>query len=169
MTAGYRIGRIAAFLDPWKVSESAGYQIIQGFIAFANGGAWGVGLGKGIQKLNYLPAAHTDYIFPAIGEELGLVGTLSVIALIGCWFLMLMNLYRRQEDTFRATLVWGMTMSVALPLFINLGGVMNLMPLTGIPFPFLSSGGSSLVLTWMKIGVLCGIAHEMSFRDHVLR
>jgi cell division protein FtsW len=162
ITAEYRVGRIAAFLDPWQVSEGAGYQIIQGLIAFANGGAWGVGLGKGLQKLNYLPAAHTDYIFPAIAEELGLVGTLGTILAMGCWFLTLMGLYCRQTDPFRATLVWGMTISIALPIFINLGGVMNLMPLTGIPFPFLSSGGSSLLLTWMKIGVLCGIARDAS-------
>ena len=157
---GYRMRRITAFLDPWSDPLNSGFQVIQGLIAFANGGVSGVGIGKGLQKLNYLPAAHTDYIFPAIGEEFGIIGTLSVLAIFGFWFLVIWRLYRKQQDDFSSTLTWGLAVSIALPLFINLGGVLNLAPLTGIPLPFISYGGSSLLFMWIKVGVLVRIAKE---------
>jgi cell division protein FtsW len=159
---GYRMRRIIAFLDPWSDPLNSGFQVIQGLIAFANGGIAGVGIGKGLQKLNYLPAAHTDYIFPAIGEEFGIVGTLGVLAVFCFWFLVIWGLHNRQQDAFLSTLTWGIAASIALPLFINLGGVMNLVPLTGIPLPFVSYGGSSLLFTWMKVGILVRIAKELS-------
>ncbi|MCL2768101.1 MAG: putative lipid II flippase FtsW [Synergistaceae bacterium] len=158
---GYRMRRIAAFLDPWSDPLNSGFQVIQGLIAFANGGIAGVGVGKGLQKLNYLPAAHTDYIFPVIGEEFGIIGTLSLLAVFAFWFLVIWGLYRRQKDVFVATLTWGLAVSVALPMFINLGGVMNLMPLTGIPLPFISYGGSALIVVWVKVGILVRIAKEL--------
>jgi len=158
---GYRMRRISAFLDPWSDPLNSGFQVIQGLIAFANGGITGVGIGKGLQKLNYLPAAHTDYIFPAIGEEFGIIGTLGVLAFFVVWFLVILGLYRRQRSDFQSALTWGMAASVALPLFINLGGVMNLMPLTGIPLPFISYGGSALMVVWIKIGILVRIAKEL--------
>jgi len=157
---GYRMRRISAFFDPWADPLNSGFQVIQGLIAFANGGIAGVGIGKGLQKLNYLPAAHTDYIFPAIGEEFGIIGTFSILAVFVFWFLVIWGLYRRQQDTFMSTLTWGIAASVALPLFINLGGVMNLIPLTGIPLPFISYGGSALLVVWIKIGILVRIAKE---------
>ena len=157
---GYRMRRISAFLDPWSDPLNSGFQVIQGLIAFANGGIGGVGIGKGLQKLNYLPAAHTDYIFPAIGEEFGIIGTLSILAIFCFWFLVIWGLYRKQQDVFTSALTWGLAASIALPLFINLGGVLNLAPLTGIPLPFISYGGSSLLFTWIKVGVLVRIAKE---------
>jgi cell division protein FtsW len=159
---GYRMRRISAFLDPWSDPLNSGFQVIQGLIAFANGGIAGVGIGKGLQKLNYLPAAHTDYIFPAIGEEFGIIGTLGILAIFCFWFLVIWGLYIRQQDDFLSALTWGIAASIALPLFINLGGVMNLMPLTGIPLPFISYGGSSLLFTWIKVGILVRIAKESS-------
>lgn len=159
---GYRMRRISAFFDPWSDPLNSGFQAIQALIAFANGGATGVGIGKGLQKLNYLPAAHTDFIFPAIGEEFGLIGTLGILSVFVSWFWVIWELYRKQNDAFLSALTWGIAASIALPFFINLGGVMNLMPLTGIPLPFISYGGSSLVFTWMKIGILVRIAKESS-------
>jgi cell division protein FtsW len=158
----YRIRRLLAFLDPWDDPLDTGFQIIQGLVAFSNGGILGVGVGKGLQKLNYLPAAHTDYIFPAIGEEFGLLGTLLVVSLYAYWAFKCYLLYRRSDDLYISLLVWGMTVSILFPMFVNLGGVMKLMPLTGIPLPFLSSGGTALVFAWVKVGILMRIEKEMT-------
>ncbi|MCL2010922.1 MAG: putative lipid II flippase FtsW, partial [Synergistaceae bacterium] len=150
----YRMRRLLAFLNPWDDPLDKGFQIIQGLVAFSNGGIMGVGVGKGLQKLNYLPAAHTDYIFPAIGEEFGLAGTLFIILLYAFWTFKAYTLYRRCNDPYMSALIWGVTVSVLFPMFINLGGVMKLMPLTGIPLPFLSFGGTALVVMWVKVGIL---------------
>jgi len=139
-----------------------GFQIIQGLVAFSNGGILGVGVGKGLQKLNYLPAAHTDYIFPAIGEEFGLAGTLFIVLLYAFWTFRAYILYRRSDDPYLCVLIWGITVSILFPVFVNLGGVMKLMPLTGIPLPFLSFGGTSLVCMWVKVGILMRIAKEIA-------
>ena len=106
--------------------------------------------------LNYLPAAYTDYIFAAIAEELGFVGAAFVLVLFGVWFAQLFRAYLRvhKKDKFRATLIWGITFSVLLSLLINLAGVTKFIPLTGIAVPFITYGGTSLVSTWMKVGVL---------------
>lgn len=154
--AGYRKARFAAFLDPWKDPQGKGFQIIQGLIAFSNGGLLGQGLGYGFQKLNYLPAAYTDYIFAAIAEELGFIGAAFVLLLFLLWFLQLFYTYLRihGSDKFRATLIWGIAFSVLLSLAINLAGVTKFIPLTGIAVPFITYGGTSLVSTWMKVGIL---------------
>jgi cell division protein FtsW len=154
VTSSYRMARITAFLDPWKEPLGSGFQIIQGFIAFANGGCWGLGFGQGLQKLKYLPAVHTDFIFAAIGEELGFVGTATILGVFFLWFFILMLAYRKLRGTFAGTLLWGVALSIALALFINLGGVMKLLPLTGIPLPFLSYGGSALFTLWARIGII---------------
>ncbi|MDR2180931.1 MAG: putative lipid II flippase FtsW [Synergistaceae bacterium] len=161
----YRMRRLLAFIDPWDDPLDRGFQIIQGLVAFSNGGILGVGVGKGLQKLNYLPAAHTDYIFPAIGEEFGLAGTLFVVSLYAIWTVKSYLLYRRSDDPYTSVLIWGITVSILLPMFVNLGGVMKLMPLTGIPLPFLSSGGTALVFMWVKVGVLMRIGKELARGD----
>lgn len=166
-TADYRMGRIIAFLDPWNDPTKSGFQIIQGLVAFNNGGILGMGLGKGLQKLNYLPAAHTDYIFPVIGEEFGLLGTIVVIALYSFWTWKCYQLYARSRDQARSVLIWGMTVSILFPLFINLGGVMKLLPLSGTPLPFVSAGGTALVFMWVRVGFLLRIDKELS--DHEAR
>jgi cell division protein FtsW len=158
----YRVDRLLAFLNPWENPLKEGFQIIQGLVAFSNGGVLGMGVGKGLQKLNYLPAAQTDYIFPVIGEEFGLVGTLSVVVLYILWTVKSYRLYRRSRDAYTSLLIWGMTVSVLFPMFINLGGVMKLMPLSGIPLPFLSAGGTALVLMWVRVGFLLRIGKELS-------
>jgi cell division protein FtsW len=153
-THGYRLRRLKAFLDPWADPLGSGFQAIQGLVAFANGGVWGMGLGQGLQKLKYLPASHTDFILAAIGEELGLAGTLTVLALFGCWFYRLFTHYSRLEGTFEACLVWGLCLNVFCQMAINVAGVTKLIPLTGMPLPFLSYGGSSIVMMWARVGLL---------------
>ncbi|MDR1885259.1 MAG: putative lipid II flippase FtsW [Synergistaceae bacterium] len=156
----YRIRRVKAFMDPWLDPLDTGFQTIQGLIAFANGSGWGSGLGHGFQKLNYLPAAYTDYIYAALGEEMGLLGTLGVLSLCFMWVVRCRILYNRAPEGFATSIVWGITLTIVLPLFINVAGVTNFMPLTGMPLPFLSYGGSSLVMMWVRVGVMLRMHKE---------
>jgi cell division protein FtsW len=160
----YRMRRIYAFIDPYSDPLDSGFQTIQGLIAFANGGVWGSGLGRGFQKLQYLPAAYTDFIYAALGEELGLFGTLGVLLLVAFWLLRCRVFYRRAEEGYVKSVAWGMTLTIVLPLFINIGGVTNMMPLTGMPLPFISYGGSALVMAWMRIGLLLRLQKDSSRR-----
>ncbi|MGI6784513.1 MAG: FtsW/RodA/SpoVE family cell cycle protein [Aminivibrio sp.] len=157
--AGYRLRRYVAFLDPWEQPMDSGFQVIQGLVAFSNGGVFGVGVGKGLQKLNYLPAAHTDYIFAAVGEEFGFAGTFLVLSLFLIWTTRALAAFKAASG-FHEALIWALTVSVLLPMFINLGGVLKLMPLTGIPLPFISYGGSSLFFMWARIGLLMRASRE---------
>ena len=160
LAAPYRMNRFQAFWDPWSDPLNKGFQIIQGLVAFANGNLTGVGIGKGLQEEEYLPEAETDYIFPAIGEEFGLVGTMILLSLYALWTLRIYYMYRRIKDPFLASLTLGLAASVLCPMFVNISGVTKLMPLTGIPLPFISAGGSSMVFMWMKIGLLLAINRE---------
>lgn len=157
---GYRMRRISAFLNPWDDPLGKGYQAIQGLIAFANGGLIGTGLGHGFQKMNYLPAAYTDFIYAAIGEELGVVGTLGVLGLFSFWIFQTKRLYSAFGDPFRALLTWGVTLTVFIPLFINVAGVTKIIPLTGMPLPFISYGGTSLLTMWARVGMLIRLDKE---------
>lgn len=156
----YRMRRISAFINPWNDPLDTGFQAIQGLIAFANGGFWGTGMGHGFQKLNYLPAAYTDFIYAAIGEELGLVGTVGVLMLFAFWIAQTRRIYYNLEDKFRSSLTWGVTLTVVLPLIINVAGVTKLMPLTGMPLPFVSYGGTSLLMMWSRVGMLMKLEKE---------
>ena len=160
----YRMRRISAFLNPFDDPLDKGFQTIQGLIAFANGGAWGSGLGHGFQKLQYLPAAYTDFIYAALGEELGLWGTLGVLLLCFMWALRTRSLFNYAPEGYDTSLVWGLTLTIVLPFFINIAGVTNLIPLTGMPLPFLSYGGSALVMMWIRIGVLLRL-HKEAFLE----
>ncbi|MDI9370641.1 MAG: FtsW/RodA/SpoVE family cell cycle protein, partial [Synergistota bacterium] len=122
--AGYRLRRYMAFVDPWEEPLKSGFQVIQGMVAFANGGLLGVGIGKGLQKLNYLPAARTDYIFATIGEEFGFVGSFMILLLFFIWTIRAYLLYRSMKDPFHTALTWAVSASLLIPLFINLGGVL---------------------------------------------
>ena len=153
---GYRAERIQTWQNPWSDPLGAGYQVIQGLIAFANGRMWGVGLGRGEQ---FLPEVHNDFIFPALGEQCGLVGTLSVFLLCFVWTLCVFSAYRKAVPE-RRILIWGCCVSVLLPFFINLGGVMKIIPMTGMPLPFISYGGTSLVFMWARIGLLIRLVRE---------
>ena len=160
MLKPYRMRRVYAFLNPWLDPLDTGFQTIQGLIAFANGGVWGTGLGHGFQKLQYLPAASTDFIYAALGEEMGLIGTLGVLALCVLWLARCRALYNRAPEGYETSFIWGLALTIAIPLFINVAGVTNAMPLTGMPFPFVSYGGSSMVMMWMRIGILLRIHKE---------
>ncbi|MEG1603096.1 MAG: putative peptidoglycan glycosyltransferase FtsW [Cloacibacillus sp.] len=161
----YRMRRVAAFLDPWQDPLDKGFQAIQGLIAFSNGGVWGSGLGHGFQKLNYLPAAYTDFIYAAVGEELGLIGTLCIILLFGFWLLQTRASYFRTQDPFRASLIWGISLTVLLPLVINVAGVTKMIPLTGMPLPFISYGGTSLVTMWSRVGLMLRLEKDSVLED----
>lgn len=150
----YRMRRVAAFLDPWQDPMNKGFQAIQGLIAFSNGGLWGTGLGHGFQKLNYLPAAYTDFIYAAVGEELGLIGTLCILSLFAFWLMQTRSSYFRTSDPFRSSLIWGISLTILIPLIINVAGVTKMIPLTGMPLPFISYGGTSLLTMWARVGLM---------------
>ncbi|MDR0765118.1 MAG: putative lipid II flippase FtsW [Synergistaceae bacterium] len=153
----YRMKRFLALMDPYADPFGAGYQIIQSLIAFANGEVWGAGLGHGLQKLHYLPAGYTDFIFAILGEELGLLGTMGVLALFAFWVFRCRCMYKRARGGFEIAVVWGVTLTMLIPFFINIGGVTKLIPLTGMPLPFISYGGSAMFMAWMRVGVLLRI------------
>lgn len=161
----YRMRRITAFLDPWQDPQDTGFQVIQGLIAFANGGLWGVGVGKGLQKLQYLPAAHTDFIFAAIGEEMGLLGTGLILTLFLVWSVRMLHHYRLSPLPFTRSLIWGLTLSVLLPVLINVGGVTKMLPLTGMPLPFISYGGSALLFMWIRVGLTLRVCTTVTGRE----
>lgn len=156
----YRIRRVMAFIDPWADPLKTGYHAIQGLIAFSNGGFWGAGLGHGFQKLNYLPAAYTDFIYAAIGEELGLIGTLGVLTLFAFWISQIRKIYYTVQEGFSSSLTWGIALTVILPLFINVAGVTKFLPMTGMPLPFVSYGGTSLLTMWARVGILMRLEKE---------
>ncbi|NLV82618.1 MAG: FtsW/RodA/SpoVE family cell cycle protein [Synergistaceae bacterium] len=156
----YRMRRITAFINPWSDALGTGFHAIQGLIAFSNGGFWGTGLGHGFQKLNYLPAAYTDFIYAAIGEELGLVGTLGVLTLFLFWISQVRKIYYSVPEGFNSSLTWGIALTVILPLCINVAGVTKFLPLTGMPLPFVSYGGTSLLTMWTRVGILMRLDKE---------
>lgn len=153
----YRMKRIVAFLDPFKDPQGSGFQIIQSFIALGSGGVTGVGLGQGTQKLFYLPEAHTDFIFAIIGEELGLIGTVAVALLFAMLFVSGILIALKCSDPFGKLLAAGITITVSMQAIINMYVVTGLLPTKGIPLPFLSFGGSNLLVNAMAIGMLVNV------------
>lgn len=153
---GHRGARLAMWLDPWIDPMGKGYQVIQGLIAFANGGVWGIGIHR---SQDFLPELHNDFIFPAMGEQFGLAGTLSMLAAFAIFFYFALRAYRRTRGVNR-TLIWGLTVALFMSLFINVGGVTKLIPLSGMPLPFVSYGGTSLLFSWMKVGLICKAFQE---------
>jgi cell division protein FtsW len=154
----YRRARVFAFLNPWDDAQGAGFQIVQAMIGMGSGGLFGVGLGQGVQKIFYLPEAHTDMIFAIIGEELGLVGVTAVIGAFGLFAYAGLRIALRCRDPFGKRLAAGLTVLVCGQAAINLAAVMGLAPLTGIPLPFVSYGGTALVVSLAAVGVLLNIA-----------
>jgi cell division protein FtsW len=154
----YRRARIFSFLDPWKDPQGAGFQTVQALISLGSGGAFGVGLGHGVAKINYLPEAHTDMILGVIGEELGLIGVAAVLAAFVAFAWAGLRVALACKDPFGKRLAVGVVALVSGQAVINLAAVLGLAPLTGIPLPFISYGGSSLVVTLLAVGVLLNIA-----------
>ena len=154
----YRRARLFSFLNPWQDAQGSGYQIVQAITGFASGGVFGRGLGQSVAKLNFLPEAHTDMIFAIIGEELGLVGATGVIAAYCAFAYLGLKIALQCKDPFGKRLAAGLTALVCGQAAINLAAVMGLAPLTGIPLPFVSYGGSSLVVALACVGILLNIA-----------
>ena len=152
--AEYRLRRLLAFLDPWQDASRSGFQIIQSYIAFGSGQLWGRGLGESRQKLFYLPEAHTDFIFSVIGEEMGLLGALSVLALFAIILVRGLRLSARIGEPFGQYLTFGLTTLLALQALIHMGVVMGLMPTKGLVLPFISYGGSAMVMNLTAVGML---------------
>jgi cell division protein FtsW len=157
-STGFRRGRIAAWLDPMSDPSNYGYQTLQGYLALGSGGWFGRGLGQGRGQWLYIPNAHTDYIYAIIGEELGLVGTLTVLLLYAALAIGGMRVARLAPDPFGRLLATAITGWVLLQAGINIGSVVGLLPVTGVTLPLVSFGGSSLVFTMLGLGLLLSIA-----------
>jgi cell division protein FtsW len=154
----YRIDRIVGFLDPWGNSSGEGYQLIQGYYALSNGGIFGVGLGASRARWFYLPNAHTDFIFAIIGEETGLIGALTVIGLFIVLALAGWLVASRAPDRFGRMVAAGLTVWLSFQALVNIGGVLGVMPITGIALPFISFGSTALIVSMAAMGVLVNIA-----------
>ena len=161
MTESYRLRRIKAFLDPWQDPTDSGFQIIQSWLAFGNGGVLGQGLGEGKQKLFYPPEAHTDFILSVVGEELGLIGVL----VIGAMFFLLVQRGIRvalyAQDDFGRFLAFGIVTLLGIEAFVNMGVVTGLLPTKSLALPFISYGGSSMIVTMFAVGVLLNVSSRM--------
>ncbi|MBI5018004.1 MAG: putative lipid II flippase FtsW [Deltaproteobacteria bacterium] len=156
----WRLQRVLAFLDPWSHARGAGFQLVQSLLAFGNGGFWGVGLGAGRQKLYYLPEAHTDFILSVWAEEGGLVGVWGVLAAMAFLVVRGYRIALRQEDAFRRLLATGLTTWIGLQAGLNALVVTGCLPTKGLPFPFLSYGGTGLIISLTAAGLLSGLARE---------
>jgi len=152
----YRWRRILAFLDPWRYSQDIAFQLVQSLIAFGSGGLTGIGLGESKQKMFFLPEAHTDFIFAVIGEELGVVGALAVLALFAVIGIRGFRIAMRHPDSFASMLAFGVTLVILLEAVVNVG--VGLLPTKGLALPFLSYGGSALVGTLVQIGILTALS-----------
>jgi cell division protein FtsW len=156
----YRRARVFSFLDPWSDPQNTGFQTVQAMIGIGSGGLTGKGLGEGVQKINYLPEQQTDMILAVIGEELGLIGTTAVIAAFAAFAWAGFHVALRCRDPFGKLLAAGITSLVCGQAAVNLAAVLGIAPLTGIPLPFVSYGGSSLVVLLAAVGILLNIASD---------
>jgi cell division protein FtsW len=165
MSVPYRRARVLAFLDPWADPAQKGFQVIQSMLSFHSGGLTGVGLGQGQGKLFFLPEAHTDFTLAVFGEEMGFVGFLVILALYGFVVFRGIQIAIKTEDLFKRSLVMGLTLTFALSVFINAGVVMGLLPTKGLTLPFLSYGGSSLVVLCFMFGLILNIENSFEEED----
>ncbi|MFH1776363.1 MAG: putative lipid II flippase FtsW [Candidatus Omnitrophota bacterium] len=159
-TVPYRRSRIIAFLNPWQDPKGAGYQIIQSLVAMGSGEFFGLGLGKSKQKLFYLPAAHTDFIFSILGEELGFIGTSLVIILFGVLIWQATKIALKAKELFGQLLAVGIISCIGLEAIINIGVSISFLPTKGLPLPFISYGGSALIFNMVAIGLLLNIGKD---------
>ncbi|MEE8449164.1 MAG: putative lipid II flippase FtsW [Thermodesulfobacteriota bacterium] len=157
-TAPYRMERIMAYLDPWKDPQGVGFQMVQSYLAFGSGGITGLGLGNGRQKLFYLPEAHTDFIFSVIGEELGLIGVIAVVAAFAVIIIRGLRIAWNSSDAFGYYLALGLTSLIGFQAVINMAVVTGILPTKGLTLPFISFGGTSLILNMVSVGILLSIS-----------
>jgi cell division protein FtsW len=160
LTAEYRTRRILSFLDPWQDASDSGFQAVQSFMAFGRGGIFGLGLGDSNQKLFYLPEAHTDFIFSVIGEELGLIGTVGIVLMFALLVGRGLIAASRAKDLFGTHLALGLTLMIGLQALTNMGVAVGILPTKGLTLPFISLGGSSLLVSMACMGVLLNISEQ---------
>jgi len=156
----YQRERILAFLNPWKDPLNYGFHIVQSLYALGSGGWWGVGLGASREKFFYLPEQYTDFIFSIVGEELGLIGTLTVVALFIIFATRAVKIAMRAEDRFGYFLALGCTALIVVQAFINIGVVTSSWPVTGVPLPFISFGGSALVVDLVAVALIANVGRR---------
>jgi cell division protein FtsW len=156
-----RLSRLQSFLDPFADYPGAGWQAAHSMFALASGGWWGVGLGASREKWGTLPEAHTDFIFAIIGEELGLVGTITVLLLFGALILGALRIALTTDDMFVRFAAAGMVVWIGVQMIINVGGVLSVVPITGVPLPLVSYGGSALLATMVGLGMLLSFARGL--------
>ncbi|RII28091.1 MAG: putative lipid II flippase FtsW [Geobacter sp.] len=169
LSRGYHKGRIDAFLNPWSDPEGKGFQIIQSWLALGTGGVFGQGLGEGKQKLFYLPEAHTDFILSVVGEELGFLG---VAVIIGMFFLLVQRAMRiavAAPDTFGRFLALGIAVLFGIEASVNMGVVTGMLPTKGLALPFISYGGSSLLISLLAVGILLNISSGLKISSISLK
>lgn len=162
-SSSYRVKRMVSFTNPWEDQYNTGYQLVQSLIAFGRGEWFGTGLGGSVQKLLYLPESHSDFIFAVIAEELGLIGALAVLLLYVLFIFRAMEIGRRAQKAemfFASFLSYGIAMTIALQVMINIGVNMGVLPTKGLTLPFLSAGGSSLVMVCIATGILFRVDFE---------
>jgi len=158
--SAYKRARILAFLDPWKDAQNTGFHIVQSLLALGSGGIFGLGLGASRQKFFYLPEAHTDFIFAVLGEELGLLGTMIVLMLFAAFAVRAFLLAQRTTDRFGFFLIVGCALLVVIQAFINIGVVTSSWPVTGVPLPFISFGGTSLIVSLIAVALIMNVARR---------
>lgn len=154
----YRLERLLSFLNPEAQAGGAGYQLMQSFLAVGSGGWFGKGLGNSELKLEYLPAAHTDFIFSIMCEEIGLIGILVILVFFCCLLVRGVSLARVAKSSFNSLLIFGMTLTICLQAFFNMAMAIGLLPTKGIPLPFFSYGGSSVIMTLVMMGIIVNMA-----------
>ena len=162
MGSDYRRRRMLSFLDPWEDPENAGFQLTQSFVALGNGGIMGVGLGEGRQKLFFLPEAHSDFVLALVGEELGFLGTALLMGLFVLIVMKGFHIAGRAPDAYGRHLASGVTLLIGIQALINAGVVAGLLPTKGLTLPFVSYGGSSLIVSFVAVGILLSVSRECS-------
>jgi cell division protein FtsW len=156
-SSAYKRQRIFAFLNPWKDPQNTGFHIVQSLLALGSGGIFGVGLGQSRQKYFYLPEAHTDFIFAVLGEELGLLGCIAVLALFVLFAIRGVQLALKAPDRFGMLLALGCTFTIVIQAFVNVGVVTSSWPVTGVPLPFISFGGTSLIVSLVAVALIANV------------
>ncbi len=160
----YRVKRLTTFMDPWGAARGAGFQLTQSLIALGEGGGWGMGLGAGRQKMFYLPQAHTDFVFAVVVEEFGMLGALVVFTLFCAILFRGMRIAHEEPDPFASLLAVGLTAMLSVQALVNMAVVIGLVPTKGLPLPFLSYGGTSMVMAMAALGVLLALSRRPAVR-----
>ncbi|MBU2530166.1 MAG: FtsW/RodA/SpoVE family cell cycle protein, partial [Elusimicrobia bacterium] len=156
----YRLERIKIFLSPWRDQSNAGYQIVQSLLAVGSGGWFGKGFGSSQLKLMYLPEPHTDFIFPVIAEELGMFGGMAIMLLFLFLLLKAIKIAKTADNLFSSLLALGLIFTISMQAFFNIAMTIGLIPTKGLPLPFFSYGGSSMVMTLIAIGIVLNISAQ---------